>query len=121
MRDIIAIAMTYASLALFLMAPVAGALMIVSAIVQALSPLRFAAAAAKASAPPIRPMSVSGRADLGSSGGSESCVLGRAELSEHGQPRQPDAHGPDAGGNPAKLGAPIDRVEGPGIEHGRAS
>jgi hypothetical protein len=74
---------------------------------------QFAAAEANDSAPPIRPMSVSGRADLGSSGGGESRVLGRAEISKHGQPRWPGAHGLDASGNPAKLGAPIKRVEGP--------
>jgi len=74
---------------------------------------QFAAAEAIGSAPPIRPMSVPGRADFGSSGGSESCVLCRAEISKHGQPRRPGVHGPDAGGNPAKLGAPIKRVESP--------
>lgn len=73
----------------------------------------FAAAEAKDSAPPIRPMSVSGRADLGSSGGGESCALCRAGIGKHGQPRQPGAHGSDAGGNPTKLGAPIEWVEGP--------
>lgn len=83
-------------------------------IAAALRATQFAAAEAnELSAPPIRPMSVSGRADLRSSGGSESCDLCRAGVGKHGQPRRPDAHGPDAGGNPAKLGAPIERVEGP--------
>ena len=75
--------------------------------------VQFAAAEAIGSAPPIRPMSVPGRADFGSSGGSESCVLCRAEISKHGQPRRPGAFGPETSGNPAKLGAPIKRVEGP--------
>ena len=75
------------------------------------NPNKFAAAEAKM-AQPIRPMSVSGRADFGSSGGGESRAH-RADVSKHGQPRWPDAHGPDAGGYLAKLGAPIERVEGP--------
>lgn len=73
----------------------------------------FAAAEAIETALPIRPMSGSGRANLRSSGSRETCVLGRAEIGKHGQPRWPEAHGPDATGNPAKLGAPIERVEGP--------
>lgn len=77
-----------------------------------LSSTVFAAAEALEAALPIRPMSDPGRASLGASGGSESCVLCRAETGKHGQPRWPGAHGPDASGNPAKLGAPIERVEG---------
>ena len=73
----------------------------------------FAAARPPESVAPIRPVSGRDRAALGSSGGSESCDLGRAENSKHGQPRESRAHGSDASGNPTKLGAPIERVEGP--------
>lgn len=72
----------------------------------------FAAAEVIEATLPIRPMSDPGRASLRSSGGSESYVLCRAKIGKHGQPRWPGAHGPDASGNPAKLGAPIERVEG---------
>ena len=85
-------------------------------IAKALRATRFAAADANEQAPPIRPMSVSGRAGFGSSSGGASRDLCRAGISKHGQPREPGAHGPDASGNPAKLGAPIERVEGPHLD-----
>ncbi len=66
-------------------------------------------------ATPIRPKSVRDRAASGSSGGCESSVLCRAGIGKLGQPGWSRAHGPDVSGNPAKLGAPIKRVEGPHI------
>lgn len=56
---------------------------------------------------PIRLAAVSGRA---TSVGHASCGEGD---SNGGQPGQPDAHSPDAGGNRADQGAPGSRVESP--------
>ncbi len=56
---------------------------------------------------PIRPAAVSGRAtSVGHATGGEGDSNG-------GQPGQPDAHSPDAGGNRADQGAPGLRVEAP--------
>ncbi len=68
---------------------------------------KFPSAASHDSGAAIRPASVSDRSHpVGHASGGEG-------NGERGQPGQSDAHGPDAGGNPAKQGAPAERVESP--------